>query len=70
LKAEGSLILICLATYSAGRFLLSFIRDNNTYGGLREAQIISLLLLLITIPLLIYTIRKDKGKSASVIADK
>jgi phosphatidylglycerol:prolipoprotein diacylglycerol transferase len=70
LKAEGSLILLCLATYSAGRFLLSFIRDNATYGGLREAQIISLLVLLITVPLLIYRIRGGKEQAASVIAEK
>jgi len=70
LKVEGSLILLCLIIYSAGRFLLSFIRENTTYGGLREAQIISLLVLLITVPLFIYNIRRGKGQAASVIAEK
>lgn len=70
LKAEGSLILLCLATYSAGRFLLSFLRDNTTYGGLREAQIISLLLLFITVPLFIYLMRGGKGQATSVSVEK
>jgi phosphatidylglycerol:prolipoprotein diacylglycerol transferase len=70
LKAEGSLILLCLATYSAGRFLLSFIRDNTTYGGLREAQIISLLLLIITVPLLVYRMRGEKVQAASLVTEK
>ena len=70
LKAEGSLILLCLVIYSAGRFLLSFLRENATYGGLREAQIISLLVLLITIPLFIYRMRGGKGQTTPVIAEK
>ena len=57
LKVSGSLFLIYLATYSAGRFLFSYLRENTTYGGLREAQIIALAVLVITVPLLVYKLR-------------
>ena len=74
--AEGSLFLLYLATYSAGRFLFSYLRENTTYGGLREAQIIALVVLVVAVPLLVYRLHwkklavlplnaQDKSKSST-----
>ena len=44
------------ATYSIGRFFISFLREEyNTYfGGLNEAQIVALIVIIITVPLLVW----------------
>lgn len=70
LKTEGSLFLLYLATYSAGRFLFSYLRENATYGGLREAQIIALAVLVIAVPLLIYKLRQGEPKAVPVSTEK
>ncbi len=53
-----------LIIYSALRFSLEFIRIDNTpqIWGLRWPQIISLIIILLTVILIIYKIRKDKLK--------
>jgi prolipoprotein diacylglyceryltransferase len=41
-----------------GRFFLSFLRvEFKEYGGLNEAQIIALVIIVITVPLLIFKTR-------------
>jgi phosphatidylglycerol:prolipoprotein diacylglycerol transferase len=70
MKAEGSLFLLYLATYSAGRFLFSYLRENTTYGGLREAQIISLVVLAVAVPLLIYKLRQGETKTMPASTEK
>jgi phosphatidylglycerol:prolipoprotein diacylglycerol transferase len=69
LKASGSIFLLYLATYSAGRFFFSYLRENTTYGGLREAQIIALVVLVITVPLLVYKLRQKKPATLSLNTD-
>ena len=56
LRPHGMLFTLYLAAYSAGRFFLSFLRqeDKVYFLGLQEAQIIALIVMLITIPLLVY----------------
>ena len=55
LQPSGMFFALYLATYSAGRFFLSFLREEyKEYGPLNEAQIIALLVMLVTIPLLMY----------------
>lgn len=56
LRPGGMVFALYLALYSTGRFFLSFMRvERNTYFlGLNEAQLVSLLVVLITIPLLSY----------------
>ncbi len=53
-----------LIIYSALRFSLEFIRIDNTpqIWGLRWPQIVSLIIILLTLILIIYKIRKDKLK--------
>jgi phosphatidylglycerol---prolipoprotein diacylglyceryl transferase len=69
LKASGSLFLLYLVTYSAGRFLFSYLRENTTYGGLREAQIIALAVLVVTVPLLVYLLRRRQAEAVPLKID-
>ena len=43
-------------TYSIGRFFLSFMREefNVYFGGLNEAQIAALIVIVITVPILVW----------------
>ena len=53
LRPDGMFFALYLASYSLGRFFLSFLRaEFNEYGGLNEAQIIALVVMAVTIPLL------------------
>ena len=55
LHPPGMFFALYLASYSVGRFFLSFLREEySQYGPLNEAQIIALLVMLVTIPLLMY----------------
>ena len=58
LRPDGMFFALYLASYSVGRFFLSFLRaEFNEYGGLNEAQIIALVVIAITIPLLVFKAR-------------
>ena len=55
LKPQGMFFALYLASYSMGRFFLSFLRKEfQEYGPLNEAQIVALVVMVITIPLLVY----------------
>ena len=56
LRPRGMVFVLYGALYSTGRFFLSFLRvEDNTYAmGLNEAQIVSLVIMLVAIPLLVY----------------
>ena len=57
IRPDGMLFLLYGALYSLGRFFISFLRvESNTYfgGALNEAQIVSLVVIAITVPLLVY----------------
>jgi phosphatidylglycerol---prolipoprotein diacylglyceryl transferase len=59
LKTDGSLFLIYLSLYSMWRLTVDFIRDGTPFlFGLHQAQVISIFVLIITIPLLIWNERK------------
>ena len=54
LKPDGMIFALYLALYAAGRFLITFSRSDNVWTlGLQEAQLISLGVLAITVPLLV-----------------
>ncbi|PKB66708.1 MAG: hypothetical protein BZY81_06500 [SAR202 cluster bacterium Io17-Chloro-G4] len=60
-RPRGMFFALYLATYSVGRFFLSFLRaEFQDYGGLNEAQIIALVVMAVTIPLLIFKARLVK----------
>ncbi len=50
----GSLFFIYFSAYSLGRFLVSFLRTDKEYLGLTEAQIISLISLIVGVAFLAY----------------
>ncbi len=54
LKPDGMLWTVYLALYALGRFGVTFFREDRIWAaGLQEAQLISLLILAITIPILL-----------------
>ncbi len=56
IRPDGSLFLLYFVLYSAGRFFLSFLRlDSNTvFLSLSQPQLISILVLVIATPLLVF----------------
>jgi phosphatidylglycerol:prolipoprotein diacylglycerol transferase len=56
LQPRGMLFALAVTLYSVGRFFLSFLREEvNTYFlGLNNAQLLALLVVFVTIPLLVY----------------
>ncbi len=59
IQPRGMLFALFFAGYSAGRFFISFLREEqNTYiFGFNEAQLVALVIMLVTVPLLIYRAR-------------
>ena len=59
INPPGALYLIYISIYSAGRFLISFLRENEAaFIGLQQAQVVSLIVLIVATGLLIYLYRK------------
>ena len=57
LRPQGMFFALYLATYSIGRFFLSFLREEfNEYfsGNLNEAQVVAIIVVLFTVPLLVW----------------
>ena len=56
LRPNGMFFCLYGATYSVGRFFLSFLREESNvyFGGLNEAQIVALIVLALTLPLLVW----------------
>ena len=64
LKVDGMAILLYLSLYSAGRFFLSYFRVNKIlFLGLREAQVIALVVIVLAIPAALYLRRRAAGRS-------
>ena len=60
-KTDGLAILLYLGMYSAGRFFLSYFRVNKIIVlGLREAQIVALVVIVAAIPLAWYLVRRSR----------
>ena len=68
LKPDGMIFVTYLALYSAGKFFLSFLRLDNVWVlGLREAQFIAIIVLVITVPILVFKaqiVRQREGAGA------
>ena len=66
LKTDGMAILLYLGLYSFGRFFISFYRVNNILLlGLREAQIVALVVLVAVVPAALL-LRSQARRSAAV----
>ncbi|MHB8105072.1 MAG: prolipoprotein diacylglyceryl transferase, partial [Dehalococcoidales bacterium] len=65
LKPDGSLFLVYLALYSVWRLGIDFIRDGTPFlFGLHQAQVVSIIVLAVTVPLLVLKTRWVKKKAA------
>ncbi len=68
-RPHGMFFALYAATYSIGRFFISFLRveANYYFGGLNEAQVVALIVIIITVPLLIWkaqVVRPGSGTRA------
>jgi phosphatidylglycerol---prolipoprotein diacylglyceryl transferase len=62
-QSDGILFLLYLILYALTRFAISFTRpDNLIWLGLRQAQIVSLLLLVVAVPLLLYLLSRQQSR--------
>jgi phosphatidylglycerol:prolipoprotein diacylglycerol transferase len=66
LKPDGSLFLVYLTFYSVWRLGIDFIRDGTPFlFGLHQAQVVSIIVLLISVPLLVIRMCRVKKEAAS-----
>jgi phosphatidylglycerol:prolipoprotein diacylglycerol transferase len=58
---EGMLAMIYIVLYSVSQFFIFFLRDNIVIlGGLKQAQVTSLVVIALTLPVIAYLLRKDR----------
>jgi len=58
---EGMLSMIYLVLYSISQFFIFFVRDNIVIlGGLKQAQVTSLVVIALTLPVIAYLLRKER----------
>lgn len=62
-RTGGLLFLTYAGVYAAGRFLLTYFRlEQEWFWGLQEAQVVSLLVLAVVAPLLLWRLRSGLGQ--------
>ena len=56
LRPNGMFFALYLASYSIGRFFISFLREefNEYFGALNEAQVVAIIVVLVTVPFLVW----------------
>jgi phosphatidylglycerol---prolipoprotein diacylglyceryl transferase len=65
LKPHGSLFTVYYALYAAWRFGIEFIRTGTPFlFGMHQAQFVALIVLLITVPIIIFKVRWKKPEEA------
>jgi phosphatidylglycerol---prolipoprotein diacylglyceryl transferase len=70
LKPAGSLFILYYALYGAWRFGIEFIRDGTPFlFGMHQAQVIGLIVLLITVPMIILRVRWDKKNKQETLVE-
>jgi phosphatidylglycerol---prolipoprotein diacylglyceryl transferase len=58
---EGMLALLYIVLYSISQFFIFFVRDNVVVlGGLKQAQVTSLVVIALTLPVIAYLLRKER----------
>ena len=67
INVPGGIYLIYISVYSIGRFLISFLRENEeAFLGLQQAQVVSLVVLFVAVGLLVYLFRKPGSEPEMV----
>jgi len=71
LKRDWLVVLIYALAYALGRFLLSFLRGDEAAiaGPLHQSQVISLVLIAVTIPLFVWVSRRSVSQMAAVVSE-
>lgn len=65
---DGVTGLIWLAVYSVGRFLLSFLREDSLFFGLRQAQWASLAMILVAVVgIAVWSLRRSPAPPAGLV---
>jgi phosphatidylglycerol:prolipoprotein diacylglycerol transferase len=63
LKPEGSLFFLYLALYAAGDLLVRFFREGDPFlFGIQQAQLIGIIILVVTVPVLIYRMWRYRNR--------
>jgi phosphatidylglycerol---prolipoprotein diacylglyceryl transferase len=58
---DGMLAMIYVVLYSVSQFFIFFVRDNIVIlGGLKQAQVTSLVVIAVTLPVIAYLLRKER----------
>jgi phosphatidylglycerol:prolipoprotein diacylglycerol transferase len=58
---EGMLAMLYVVLYSVSQFFIFFVRDNIVIlGGLKQAQLTSLVVIALTLPVIAYLLRKER----------
>ncbi len=58
---EGMLAMIYIVLYSVSQFFIFFLRDNVVVlGGLKQAQVTSLVVIALALPVIAYLLRKER----------
>jgi len=64
-KVDGLAVIAYLCLYSVGRFFLSYLRVNQIlFLGLREAQVIALITLAVSVPATWYLLRRARTRGS------
>jgi len=69
-KKDGLLFLSYLSLYSLGRFVLTFVRQENiTLWGLQQAQVLAIISLIASAAMMVYLVRRARhNKSTASVA--
>jgi phosphatidylglycerol:prolipoprotein diacylglycerol transferase len=60
-RPAGMLAMIYIVLYSVSQFFIFFVRDNVVVlGGLKQAQVTSLVVIALTLPVIAYLLRKER----------
>lgn len=66
-KTDGQMFLTYLAIYSVGRIVLSTVRQEKIwFWGLQEAQVLGIVVLVVSAVLAVYLTRRSRGATAEI----
>src|SRR5437660_980623 len=61
IRPEGMLAMLYVVLYSVSQFFIFFVRDNIVIlGGLKQAQVTSLVVIALALPVIAYLLRKQR----------